>query len=54
MKILREVSRVYKGKKYYKYKINFPEDILSKAHLKEGDSLIVEVKKYGLILKKKI
>lgn len=51
--MLKGVSRVYKEKKYYKYKINFPEGILSKAYLKVGDELYPKVKKHEIILRKK-
>jgi len=39
MKILKVKSRTYKGKAYYKYRINVPEDLLRKAGFKEGDEL---------------
>jgi bifunctional DNA-binding transcriptional regulator/antitoxin component of YhaV-PrlF toxin-antitoxin module len=45
MKILKEKSREYNGKAYYKYKINIPEEILKKSGLKEGDELQAEAKK---------
>lgn len=41
MKVLKERSRAYKGKSYYKYKINIPEKELRKANVKEGDELYV-------------
>ncbi len=52
MKILKEKSREYNGKPYFKYKINIPEERLKEADLKEGDSLKIEVKKHRLILSK--
>ena len=52
MKILKEKSREYKGKAYYKYKINIPEEILDEAGFKEGDELKTEVKKGEVRLRK--
>jgi len=45
MKILKEKSREYKGKSYYKYKVNIPEEALKDAGFKEGDELEAKVKK---------
>lgn len=53
MKILKEKSREYNGKSYYKYKVNIPEDVLKDAGLKAGDDLEVEVKNGEVRLKKK-
>ncbi|MEK6850614.1 MAG: AbrB/MazE/SpoVT family DNA-binding domain-containing protein [Nanoarchaeota archaeon] len=53
MKILKEKSREYGGKAYYKYKINIPTSILSTAELKAGDEIDVETKKDEIILRKK-
>ncbi len=53
MKILREKSREYKGKKYYKFKVNIPAKILKKAGLKVGDNLEPKAKKGEIKLKKK-
>lgn len=53
MKILKEKSREYKGKIYYKYKINIPEVILRSCGFKEGEELEVENKLGSLLLKKK-
>ena len=52
MKILKEKSREYNGKSYYKYKVNIPEKILKKAGFKEGDDLKAEVKKGEIKLRK--
>lgn len=52
MKILREKSREYKGKPYYKYKINIPEEILKESELDAGDDLEIKTEKHKLILKK--
>jgi len=45
MKILREKSREYNGKTYFKYKVNIPEKIINEAGFELGDELDVEVKK---------
>ena len=52
MKIMKEKSREYNGKPYFKYKINLPKKKLQEAGLKEGDDLSIEVKKGELRLKK--
>ena len=52
MKVIRERSRTYKGKNYYKYKINIPEVFLLNAEVKVGDELDIEVEKHRIILKK--
>ena len=39
MKILKEKSREYNGKSYYKYKVNIPEKLMKTAGFKEGDDL---------------
>jgi len=52
MKILKEKSRSYNGKDYYKYKINIPEKVMSASRLKGGDELEVEVENEKIILKK--
>ena len=50
---MKEKSREYNGKYYFKYKINLPEKALKEAGLKEGDDLSVEAKKGELRLFKK-
>ncbi len=45
MKVLKEKSREYNGKSYFKYKVNIPSEDLEKAGFKEGDELTAEVKK---------
>ena len=52
MKILKEKSREYKGKPYYKYKVNLPEELLKKAGFKAGDELKADAKKGEIKLKK--
>ncbi len=53
MKILKEKSREYNGKSYYKYKVNIPEKILKKAGFKVGDELKADAKKGEIKLRKK-
>jgi bifunctional DNA-binding transcriptional regulator/antitoxin component of YhaV-PrlF toxin-antitoxin module len=53
MKILKEKSREYAGKAYYKYKVNIPEKDLVTTGFKAGDELEVIAKKGELILRKK-
>ncbi|MDO8563675.1 MAG: hypothetical protein Q7R87_01565 [Nanoarchaeota archaeon] len=53
MKVMKEKSREYNGKPYFKYKINLPEQKLQEAGIKEGDDLSVEAKKGELKLRKK-
>ena len=53
MRILKEKSREYKGKSYYKFKINLPEELLKEAGFKEGDDLIAQAKKGEVRLKRK-
>ena len=52
MKILKEKSREYKGKQYFKFKVNIPEVILCRAKLKAGDELEVSTENDKIILKK--
>ena len=52
MKILKERSRTYKGKAYYKYRIHIPEKILKEAGFKEGEEIKAEAKKGEIRLRK--
>lgn len=52
MKILKEKSRIYKGKPYFKYKVNIPEAVLMSSKLKAGDELKVKTEKNKIILSK--
>lgn len=52
MKILKEKSREYKGRAYYKYKINIPEIIMVQSGLKYGDELDVKVENGKIVLKR--
>ena len=53
MKVIKEKSREYNGKAYYKYKLNIPSQILEEAKIYEGDELDVEVKNGKIEIKKK-
>jgi hypothetical protein len=53
MKILKEKSREYNGKAYYKYKVNIPEKSLNEAGFKEGDELEASVESGEIRLAKK-
>jgi len=53
MKIIKEKSREYNGKSYFKYKINIPEKILKDSGFKEGDELEAEAKKGEIKLRGK-
>ena len=39
MKLQKRLSRIYNGKKYYKYLIVIPEKEIKNSGLKEGDNL---------------
>ncbi|MBU2639445.1 MAG: AbrB/MazE/SpoVT family DNA-binding domain-containing protein [Nanoarchaeota archaeon] len=52
MKVLKEVSREYKEKKYIKYKVNLPSSLIKDAGLKVGDELAAEAEEGKIILKK--
>lgn len=52
MKLLKEKSRTYKGKPYYKYRVNIPEIFLLNAGIKVGDHLEVGWERGKIILKK--
>ncbi len=52
MNVLKEKSREYNGKSYYKYKINIPEKILKKAGFKAGTKLKADAKKGEIKLRK--
>ncbi len=53
MKVIKEKSREYNGKNYYKYKVNFPEKILKEAQITEIDELEAKASKNKIIIKKK-
>lgn len=53
MRVIKVKSREYKGKPYYKYRINIPEGVLKDAGFKEGDELVAKVKRGEIKLRKK-
>jgi len=53
MKVLKEKSREYNGKEYFRYRINIPDEIIKEAQIKEGDELEATATKDKIILKKK-
>ena len=53
MKIQKQLSKKRGDKRYYRYVINIPEEILKKSGFKEGDELKAEVKKGEMRLRKK-
>ena len=53
MKVLMERSREYKGKGYFKHKVNLPKDVLEKAGIKTGDELVASTERGKITLKKK-
>lgn len=52
MKLLKEKSREYKGKSYFKYKVNIPGSALEESGIKEGDELKIKSEKHRIILEK--
>jgi bifunctional DNA-binding transcriptional regulator/antitoxin component of YhaV-PrlF toxin-antitoxin module len=52
MKILKEKSREYKGREYFKFKVNIPEMILKRSGLNAGDELEINTQEDTIILKK--
>jgi bifunctional DNA-binding transcriptional regulator/antitoxin component of YhaV-PrlF toxin-antitoxin module len=53
MNVIKEKSREYKGKNYYKYKIIIPERILSESGISEKDELEAIAYKGKIEIKKK-
>lgn len=53
MKLQKQLSKKRGDKKYYRYTINFSEDLIKKADFKEGDELIPDAKKGEIRLKKR-
>jgi hypothetical protein len=52
VKLLKEKSRVYHNKTYYKYRVNLPETAIREAGFEEGFELEVKAKKGEIVLKK--
>ena len=53
MKLQKVKSREYKNKKYFKYRVEFPEKIIKLSGFKEGDELIAEATKGEIKLRRK-
>jgi hypothetical protein len=53
MKVIKEKSREYNGKPYYKYRINIPEKILKEANITETDQLEAKAKEDRIEIKKR-
>jgi len=53
MKVLKVKSRNYKGKQYFKFRINISEELLEQAGFKVGDDLITKIKKGEIKLRRK-
>jgi bifunctional DNA-binding transcriptional regulator/antitoxin component of YhaV-PrlF toxin-antitoxin module len=52
MQVLKVKSKKYKGKIYYKYRINIPEKILKSAGIRDGDELKAKTRLHEIILRK--
>lgn len=52
VKILKEKSREYNGKPYYKFKVNIPETVLASSGIKAGDNVEISAEKDKIILSK--
>ena len=52
MKLQKQLSKKYGNKKYYRYSIVLPSELVKKAELKEGDELEGEASKHNISLKK--
>jgi len=53
MKLLKVKSREYKGKEYYKFRINLPEKLIEEAGFNGGDDLEAVAMKGEIKLRKK-
>ena len=52
MRLQKRLSRIYKGKKYYKYILVIPKKDIKNAQFKEGDELKIYSRKRELKIKK--
>ena len=52
MKLQKRLSRIYNGKKYYKYLIVIPSEDIEKSDFKEGDELRINSKKDSIKISK--
>lgn len=50
MKLLKERSRIYKNRPYFKYKVNIPAGAIQRGQFKEGEDLIITAKPGSLTL----
>jgi bifunctional DNA-binding transcriptional regulator/antitoxin component of YhaV-PrlF toxin-antitoxin module len=53
MKLQKRFLREVNKKKYYKFMINIPPELIEKAKLKEGDELEGKAEKGKVVLKKR-
>jgi hypothetical protein len=53
MKIQRQLSKKRDEKKYYRYVINIPSNLIKESGFQEGDDLEAEAKKGEIKLRKK-
>ena len=51
MKLQKRLSRIYKGKKYYKYLLVIPAEEIEKAKFKEGNQLEIKTKEGEIKIK---
>ena len=52
MKLQKKLSRIYKGKKYFKYIIVIPEKEIKNAGLNVGDELLIKSNKNKMVISK--
>lgn len=53
MKIQKQLSKKRENKKYYRYVINLPSELIKDSGFQEGDELEAEAKKGEIKLKRK-
>lgn len=53
MKIQKQLSKKRGDKKYYRFVVNIPSDIMEQAGFKEGEELDFEAKKGEIKIKRK-
>ena len=54
MKLQKQLSKKYGNKKYYRYSIAIPNELIEKSELKEGDELDADASKHQITLKKSL
>jgi len=47
MKLIRMISRIYNGTKYYKFRVNIPGGMISELRWDGGEELNCTIKKIG-------